>query len=109
MYEWLQYGGLILLGAILYAIGYEVTKIFIDYLKEKSSSVKTTGKINLSADDWYAVWQTTVEGKQVINTEVLKIKQRGDKIKIENREKSPENKLGGFLWMSKCKLIMSTC
>lgn len=103
MIEWFQYAGLIILGAILYAIGYESTKSIIDYIREKGSSIEKTEKINLSGE-WYAVWQTTVEGKQNINTEVLKIKQKRNKIMIENREKSPENKLGGYLWLSKCKL-----
>ena len=35
---------------------------------------------------------------------MLRIKQSRNKIIIKNIKKSPENKLGGYLWLSKCKL-----
>jgi hypothetical protein len=97
MTEWIKYAVGIVLGAILYAIGYEITKAVIDAIKEKRISIRKKEKIDLSGK-WYAVWQTTVEGKENINTELLQIKQKGNKVIIENIEKSPENKLGGYLW-----------
>ena len=44
MNEWLPYAGLVLIGAILYAIGYEVTKAVIDYIRERSISIKKNRK-----------------------------------------------------------------
>jgi hypothetical protein len=93
----------IVVGAVLYAIGYKITEIIIDEIKEKKIRVRKKEKIDLSGT-WYAVWQTTVEGKENINTEVLQIKQKGDKIIMENIEKSPENKLGGYKWKGVCKI-----
>jgi len=103
MIEWLKNAVWIVLGAILYAIGYEITKAIIDNIKEKRLSVRKEEKIDISGT-WYAVWQTTVEGKENINTELLRIKQKGNKIIIDNVEKSPENKLGGYLWRGECKI-----
>ena len=71
--------------------------------KKKKIRVRKKEKIDLSGI-WYVVWQTTVERKENINSEVLKIKQKGDKIIMENIEKSPENKLGGYLWKGECKI-----
>lgn len=103
MTEWIQYAAAIVIGAVLYAIGYEITKAIINYIREKKITVRKKEKIDLSGK-WYAVWQTTVEGKENINTELLQIKRKGGKITIENIEKSPENKLGGYLWRGGCKL-----
>jgi hypothetical protein len=103
MADWIQYAGAIVIGAILYAIGYEVTKAIIGHIREKNITVRKKEKINLSGT-WYAVWQTTVEGRENINTELLQIKQKGDKITMENVEKSPENKLGGYLWRGEFKI-----
>ena len=103
MAEWIQYAIGIVIGAILYAIGYEITKALIDSIREKTITVRKKEKIDLSGT-WYAVWQTTVEQKENINTEVLQIKQKGDKVILENIAKSPENPLGGYLWRGECKL-----
>lgn len=103
MTEWIQYAAAIVIGAVLYAIGYEITKAIIDYIREKKITVKKKEKIDLSGK-WYAIWQTTVEEKENINAELLQIKQKGDKITMESIEKSPENKLGGYLWRGQCKL-----
>lgn len=94
----------IVLGAILYAIGYEGTKAIIDTIRERKIRVRKKEKIDLSGDNWYAVWQTTVEGEENINTELVRINQKRDKIVMENVEKSPGNKLGGYLWRGECKL-----
>lgn len=103
MAQWIQYAVVIVIGAILYAIGYEITKAVIDAIREKRITVSKKERIDLSGT-WYAVWQTTVEGKENINTELLQIKQKGNKVTMENIEKSPENKLGGYLWRGECKL-----
>ena len=103
MAEWLKYAIAILIGASLYAIGYEITKSVIDTIREKRVTVKKKEKIDLSGR-WYTAWQTSREEKEKFNTQLLEIKQRGDKITMENIEKSPEDKLGGYLWRGECKL-----
>jgi hypothetical protein len=103
MTEWLKYAIGIIIGAVLYAIGYEITKSVIDTIREKRIAVKKKEKINLSGR-WYSAWQSSREEKEKINTQLLEIKQRGNKVTMENIEKSPEDKLGGYLWHGECKL-----
>jgi hypothetical protein len=104
MLDWLGYGVILLAGAVLYAIGYEVTKGIIEDIRAKGASGLREKGTNLSGT-WYAVWQTTVEGKENVNIEVLEIKQKGRKITMENVQKSPENTLGGYLWRGECKIF----
>lgn len=54
--------------------------------------------IDITGDDWHAAWQTCVDGKEVINTETLVIKQVGQTVRVHNTEKSAENPEGGYLW-----------
>lgn len=53
---------------------------------------------------WYAVWETTVEGEQNINTEVLRVEQAGNHVILQNEAVSPANPLGGCLWRGDCTL-----
>jgi len=103
MSEWLRYAIGVLTGAILYAIGYEASKSVIDSIREKRITVRKKEKINLSGT-WYSAWQTSREEKEKVNTQLLEIKQRGDKVTIENIKRSPEDKLGGYLWHGECKI-----
>lgn len=48
--------------------------------------------------EWYAAWQTSVDGKELINTEHVRIVQKGKTLKLFNTEKSPENPKAGYLW-----------
>lgn len=48
--------------------------------------------------EWYAAWQTSVDGEELINTEHLQIKQKGKTIRMWNTERSPENPKAGYLW-----------
>ena len=89
-------------GAVLYAIGYEITKAIIENIRERRISVIKREKINLSGN-WYAVWQTTANGLENINAELLSIKHKRNRIVMENLEKSSNNKLGGYLWRGECK------
>ncbi|MBV9852100.1 MAG: hypothetical protein JO250_20740 [Armatimonadetes bacterium] len=47
---------------------------------------------------WHALWQTTAEGRPNINTEVVRLQQRGPELWLENTGRSPENPIGGYLW-----------
>lgn len=51
--------------------------------------------------EWFAAWQTSVDNQQLINTESLKIVQRGKQVIVNNCERAPENPLGGYLWNAK--------
>lgn len=53
---------------------------------------------------WHAIWETSVEGEENINTEVLNITQVGARVTIENEAVSPENPIGGYLWRADCAL-----
>ncbi len=48
MTGWLKYAIGIVGGASLYAIGYEITKMIVESLREKRTAAKNTEKINLS-------------------------------------------------------------
>lgn len=48
--------------------------------------------------EWCAAWQTSVEGKELINCEALKIEQKGKTVRIWNTERSPDNPVAGYLW-----------
>lgn len=99
--EW-SYAIAVIVGAVLYAIGYESIRILFDYIREQRASLKKE-RINLNGT-WHAVWQTSAGEKEVINSEILKIKQKGNNITIENVAASPENKLGGYLWHGEAKI-----
>jgi hypothetical protein len=99
MGNYLTYAIGVIIIAALSAIGSESIKIFFEGIKDK---IMRRDKVNLSGM-WHAAWQTTVEGKENINTEVLKIEQKGKRVIIENTQRSPENKVGGYLWRGECK------
>ena len=56
--------------------------------------------IDLSGD-WFAAWQTSVGNNEILNSESLKIKQKGKIVYVNNCERAPENPLGGYLWNAK--------
>lgn len=77
-------------------ISYIIQKINenVKFKKELESN----NKINITGNDWFAAWQTSVNNKEILNTENLIFEQRGGTVKIWNKEKSPENPEGGYLW-----------
>jgi hypothetical protein len=48
--------------------------------------------------EWYAAWQTSVDGAELLNTEHVKLIQKGKTLRMFNTEKSPENPKAGYLW-----------
>lgn len=60
--------------------------------------LEDNSRIDLSGTDWWAAWQTSVDGKELLNTEQLSMKQHGGRVRIWNQAKSPENPKGGYLW-----------
>lgn len=89
----------LLLGALIGCALEYLVKFIVTKFSERKE-VKDNDNINVSGD-WYAAWQTSVNGRQVLNTEQLVIKQRGKTVTIENCERAPENPDGGYLWHSK--------
>ncbi|MEK7522004.1 MAG: hypothetical protein AAB569_00335 [Patescibacteria group bacterium] len=67
--------------------------------------LKSNNNIDISGDDWHGAWQTSVNQSELINTERLSLKQKGNTIKIKNLEKSPENPEGGYLWEGQLKFF----
>ncbi len=47
---------------------------------------------------WYTIWQTTVQGEENHNREIVKIHQQGATVVMENDKISADNKTGGYLW-----------
>jgi transcriptional regulator with XRE-family HTH domain len=56
------------------------------------------------AGTWYALWQTTAEGRPSIDSEEVTVHQRGTSLSVENQNKAPENPLGAFLWKAQCRV-----
>ena len=104
--DYVLYGIAIVAGATLYAVGYESVRTLIEYVKSRKISPYQDNKVNLTGK-WYAAWQTTAKGSEVLNTELLTIQQKGKDVTIQNLEVSPENKLGGYLWKGKATMYNS--
>lgn len=88
-------------------LGFAVAEITsrIKEVWRSQKEVRDNQFIDLSGQDWFAAWETSVDGAIVINTEHVSISQRGANVFMRNTEKSPENPIGGYLWRS--KLIFS--
>ena len=56
------------------------------------------------AGTWYALWETTAEGRLSIDSEALTVRQTGLDLSIENQSRAPENPLGSFLWRAQCRV-----
>lgn len=87
-----------------------------EHEKERRALARHTAPITLSwkgedpqpysdlSGTWYAVWETIVEGKPSFDTEVLGVKQTGNRVAIENEAASPDNPTGAYLWSADCVL-----
>jgi hypothetical protein len=78
-----------------------VIGLIIDRYKNKlrfKQELKDNNSIDITGDDWFAAWHTSVESVVNLNTEKLSIVQKGNTVKIKNLEKAPENPKGGYLW-----------
>lgn len=95
---------LLILGAIFYAIFSEIGKTAFEHVKKYGLHFKRNDDIDLSGT-WHAVWQTTSKGKEVLSVEILKIRQKGKKIIMENVKRSSEHKPGGYLWRGEAKIF----
>lgn len=93
----------VLVSAFVGALISLLIQYFIGKFKFRQE-LKDNNNINISGDDWFAAWQTSVNKEEIINTERLIITQKGNTVKIKNSEKSPENPIGGYLWKGQSKL-----
>ncbi len=58
--------------------------------------------------EWHALWESTADNEEVINSERLSIHmKRTGRFIIENLEPSPENPKGGYLWRAEGNLFDS--
>ena len=88
-----------LLGAVVGCVLDFVVKFIVSKIREKKE-VRDNDYIDISGE-WFAAWQTSVDHSQLLNTETIVISQRGKTVMMKNRERSPENPRGGYLWHSK--------
>lgn len=65
--------------------------------------VDAPGTLSL-AGTWYALWETTAEGRLSIDSEAVTVRQTGQDLCIENHSRAPENPLGSFLWRAQCRV-----
>ncbi len=56
------------------------------------------------AGTWYALWETTTEGRLSIDSEAVTVQQQGLNLSIENQSRAPENPLGSYLWKARCRV-----
>jgi transcriptional regulator with XRE-family HTH domain len=56
------------------------------------------------AGTWFALWETTAEGRMSIDSEAISVEQDGLSLCIENHGRAPENPLGSFLWRAQCRI-----
>lgn len=68
------------------------------FLRRSTSSARLDGT-------WFALWESTAEDEQVLNSEELEVRSRRNGIiTIQNREPSPENPRGGYLWICQSRM-----
>ena len=53
---------------------------------------------------WHALWLTTVEAQENVNSEELTFRWHRDTLQITNAAPSRENPKGGYLWRARCHL-----
>jgi transcriptional regulator with XRE-family HTH domain len=60
-------------------------------------------RINLSGD-WFAGWQSTKDGQEVIAVQPVRLQQQADRITIEALERGRPIEDGGYLWRGELRL-----
>lgn len=90
---------------LIWAIVGAVIGIILDRVLRKieekrkfKKELEDNNYIDVSGEDWYAAWQTSVEGSENINSEQVTIVQKGNTIRINNTERAKENPKGAYLW-----------
>ena len=65
---------------------------------EDNDNIDVTG-------EWYAAWQTSIDGAPLVNTEALRFVQKGKTLQMWNTEKATENPKGGFYWEGQMQFL----
>lgn len=99
--DW-SYALTVIAAGFLAWIGYKPVELIVEYVREEGLAFRRQG-IRLTGR-WFAAWESTVEGKQVLNAEEVSLKQRGLRINIRNVSPSPENPRGGYLWRGELRI-----
>jgi transcriptional regulator with XRE-family HTH domain len=60
-------------------------------------------RVNLTGD-WWAAWQTTKDGVEVISAHQIHCQQRGDMVQIEAVTRGPAVVGGGYLWRGELRI-----
>ena len=84
------------LGAVVGLVGRAIVRTFAVHRELRHNK-----NIKLGGRDWFAAWQAAADNEQVINIESLVIKQKGSRVAMYNKEKSPDNPKGGYKWRAK--------
>lgn len=86
--------------ALLGAVASVLLQLFVDAIRQsrRAGSESPGYKRYRLKGDWTAIWQSYVEGKEVINSEAVKIRQRRNLLALHNYSASAENPEGGYLW-----------
>lgn len=60
-------------------------------------------RVNL-AGDWWASWQTSKDGEEVVTLQVVKVRQNGENLKLETATRGIEVEDGGYHWRGELRL-----
>jgi transcriptional regulator with XRE-family HTH domain len=60
-------------------------------------------RVNLSGD-WWASWQTSKDGVEVITAQEIRMVQQGDTIKVETTTRGLSVEEGGYMWRGELRL-----
>lgn len=56
--------------------------------------------------EWFALWETTADHREVLNTETLQLKMKRDgSLLMQNTAISDENPDGGYLWIAQARVF----
>jgi transcriptional regulator with XRE-family HTH domain len=59
--------------------------------------------VNLTGD-WYAAWQSTKDGADLVAVQPIRMRQQGELVQIEALERGRDVEAGGYLWRGELRL-----
>ncbi len=97
-----EYSGDIWLAIASIIIGVFLTELLraISKKRARKREARENLDIDITGSDWFAAWEASVDDEIIVNTEEIRVVQRGAKVHMENVERSPENPVGGYKWKS---------
>lgn len=81
-------------------IGVVIDRLFRKFEEKRKfkKELEDNNFIDVSGKDWFAAWQTSIEGRENINTEPMEMTQKGNTVKMKNTARAKENPKGAYLW-----------